>query len=154
MRYLQKSTKRKRNTEVYRKYANTNLSEGKEEPVMGGVYEIVKDITGNYECIVIPTAITNPLENIEILISQLNQEHIHSGSIIFDFIMSSGNTKERYAEVLYDDGFINDSFHYVEIPPNGPIREMCSKHLLKRIDEGKVTVLNGTQLSLLRNGFL
>lgn len=120
---------------------------------MSSAYEIIKDNCSNYECIVIPIAVTNPLENIEALISQLNQQHIHSGSIIFDFIMSSGNTKERYARVLYDNGFINNSFQYIEIASNDPIRKMCSNYLLKRVDEGKVTMLNGSQLSLLKNGY-
>lgn len=120
---------------------------------MSGLYEIIKDNCSNYECIVIPIATTNPLENVETLISQLNQEHIESGSIIFDFIMSSGNTKERYAKVLYDNGFINNSFQYIEIASNDPIRKKCSNYLLKRIDEGKVTTLSGSQLSLLKNGY-
>ena len=120
---------------------------------MSSVYEIIKDNCSNYECIVIPIAATNPLENIETLISRLNQEHIHSGSIIFDFIMSAGNTQERYARVLYDDGFINNSFQYIEIPSNDPIRKMCSNYLLKRVDEGKITMLSGAQLSLIKNGY-
>lgn len=130
-----------------------NFGGEKEEHIMSSAYEIIKDNCSNYECIVIPIATTNPLENIEVLISQLNQEHIYSGSIIFDFIMSSGNTKERYASVLYDNGFINNSFQYVEISANDPIREMCSNYLLKRVDDGKATMLSGTQLSLLKNGY-
>lgn len=120
---------------------------------MSSAYEIIKEKCHNYECIVIPIAATNPLENIETLISQLNQEHIHSGSIIFDFIMSSGNTKERYARVLYDNGFINNSFQYIEIASDDPIRKMCSNYLLKRINEGKITMLSAAQLSLIKNGY-
>lgn len=120
---------------------------------MSSAYEIIKDKCGNYECIVIPVTATNPLENIETLIYQLNQEQVHSGSIIFDFIMSSGNTKERYASVLYDNGFINNSFQYVEIALDDPIRKICSKYLLKRVKEGKVTLLSNSELSLLKNGY-
>lgn len=120
---------------------------------MSSTYEIIKDNCNNYECIVIPIATTNPLENIEALIDQLNQEHIHSGSIIFDFIMSSGNTKERYARVMYDNGFINNSFQFIEIASDDPIRKACSNYLLKRLNEGKTTMLNSSQLSLLKNGY-
>ncbi len=120
---------------------------------MSSVYEIIKDNCSNYECIVIPIAATNPLDNIEALISQLEQEQIHSGSIIFDFIISAGNTKERYAKVRYDNGFVNNSFQYIEIESNDPIRKMCSNYLLKRVREGKVTMLSNTQLSLLKNGY-
>lgn len=120
---------------------------------MSSAYEIIKDNCNSYECIVIPIAATNPLENIETLISQLNKEHINSGSIIFDFIMSSGNTKERYASILYDNGFINNSFQYIDIALDDPIRKICSDYLLKRAEEGKVTMLSGSQLSLLKNGY-
>lgn len=120
---------------------------------MGSAYEIIKENCNSYECIVIPIATTNPLENIETLISQLNQEHIQSGFIIFDFFMSSGNTKERYAKVKYDKGFINNSFQYIEIASDDPIRKMCSNNLLKRVYEGKVTMLSAPQLSLLKSGY-
>ncbi len=120
---------------------------------MSSAYEIIKDNCNNYECIVIPIAATNPLENIEILVSQLSQEHIHSGNIIFDFIMSSGNTKERYARVIYDNGFIINSFQYIEIASDDPIRKMCSNYLLKRANEGKTTMLNSSQMTLLKNGY-
>lgn len=120
---------------------------------MSSSYEIIKENCNSYECIVIPIAATNPLENIETLIPQLVQAQIHSGSIIFDFIMSSGNTKDRYARVLYDDGFISNSFQYVEIPPNDPIRRVCSNYLLKRAEEGKATMLSSSQLALLKKGY-
>ena len=120
---------------------------------MSSTYEIIKDNCSSYECIVIPIAATNPLENIETLVSQLNKEHIYSGSIIFDFIMSSGNTKERYASVLYDNGFINNSFQYIDIALDDPIRKICSDYLLKRAEEGKATMLSGSQLSLLKYGY-
>lgn len=121
---------------------------------MSSVYKIIKVNCVDYECIVIPIATTNPLDNIEALISQLNQEQIHSGSIIFDFIFSSGNTQERYAKVLYDNGFVNNSFQYIEIELNDPIRRMCSDYFLERIHEGKVTMLNNSQLLLLKNGYV
>lgn len=120
---------------------------------MSSIYKIIKENCNSYECIVIPIAATNPLENIETLIFELKQEHVHSGNIIFDFIMSSGNTKERYASVLYDNGFINNSFQYIEVALNDPIRKICSKYLLERVEEGKATMLSSSQLSLIKNGY-
>jgi len=120
---------------------------------MGITYEIIKENCDNCQCIVIPIAYTNPLEDIDTLISKLSQEDIHSGDIIFDFIMSSGNTKERYAKVSYDNGFVNGSFKYIQIASDDPIREKCSKYLLKRINEGKATMLSSSQQALLKNGY-
>ncbi len=120
---------------------------------MGITYEIIKENCDNCQCIVIPIAYTNPLEDIDTLISKLSQEDIHSGNIIFDFIMSSGNTNERYAKVSYDNGFVNGSFEYIQIASDDPIREKCSKYLLKRINEGKATMLSGSQQALLKNGY-
>lgn len=120
---------------------------------MSSTYEIIKKDCNSYECIVIPIAITNPLENIEDLISQLNQKQIYSGCIIFDFIMSSGNTKERYASVLYDNGFVKNSFHYIQLASDDPIRKTCSDYLLKRAEEGKATMLNDSQLHLIKSGY-
>lgn len=120
---------------------------------MGITYEIIKENCDNCQCIVIPIAYTNPLEDIDTLISKLSQEDIHSGNIIFDFIMSSGNTNERYAKVLYDNGFVNGSFEYIQIASDDPIREKCSKYLLKRINEGKATMLSSSQQALLKNGY-
>lgn len=53
---------------------------------MGITYEIIKENCDNCQCIVIPIAYTNPLEDIDTLISKLSQEDIHSGNIIFDLL--------------------------------------------------------------------
>ena len=48
---------------------------------MGITYEIIKENCDNCQCIVIPIAYTNPLEDIDTLISKLSQEDIHSGNM-------------------------------------------------------------------------
>lgn len=120
---------------------------------MSSVYEIIKCNCDNYECIVIPTSITNPLERINLLITQLNEKQISSGRIVFDFIFSSGNSRERYASVQYENGFINSSFQYIDIAMDDPIRQVCSDYLRIGIDKGTYSMLNTSQISLLKNGY-
>ena len=45
---------------------------------MGITYEIIKENCDNCQCIVIPIAYTNPLEDIDTLISKLSQEILFS----------------------------------------------------------------------------
>ena len=49
---------------------------------MGITYEIIKENCDNYQCIVIPIAYTNPLEDIDTLISKLKTKIIIQGILI------------------------------------------------------------------------
>lgn len=120
---------------------------------MGSAYEIIKYNHDDYKCIVIPTSVTNPLEKINSLVTQLNEKNISSGCIIFDFIFSSGNSNERYASVQYDNGFVNSSFRYLDVAVDDPIRKTSSDYLRFGIDNGNLSMLNSSQISLLRRGY-
>lgn len=120
---------------------------------MNNLYEIVKCHSAEYACIVIPTVITNPLEKINELAEKLKNEHI-SGRILIDFIISSGNSKERYGSIIYDNGFINDSFKYVNIEDNNPIKKASANFFKMKIEMNELPMLNNSQISLLKRGFL
>lgn len=120
---------------------------------MSSSYKIIKYNCDNFECIVIPTSVNNPLEKINLLIGQLKEEHIYSGCIIFDFIFSSGNSKERYASVQYDNGFVNSSFQYIDVSKDDPIRKVCSDYLRMENHGGLLSMLNKSQISLLKSGY-
>ena len=120
---------------------------------MSSAYEIIKYNCDNYACIVIPTSVTNPLENINTLVDQLNKENINSGRILFDFIISSGNSKERYASVQYNNGFVYDSFEYVDVELDNPIRKKSADYLRMKVEKKEFPMLSGSQISLLKNGF-
>ena len=120
---------------------------------MDRAYEIIKCNCQNYACIVIPTSITNPLERIGSLVEQLNEEHISSGYILFDFIISAGNSKERYASVQYDNGFIENSFKYIDVKAEDPIRKKTADFLRLQIEKTGMPMLSGSQIALLKGGF-
>lgn len=120
---------------------------------MTSSYEIIKYNVDKFECIVIPTSITNPLEKINLLTEQLREENINSGCIVFDFIFSAGNSTERYASVQYHNGFVNNTFQYIEIPKDNPIRKVCSDYLREKGDEGYFALLDKSQISLLKEGY-
>ena len=99
--------------------------------------EIIKIKSNNYVCIVMPTSISNPLEKVSALSEELKRECIQPGRILFDFIISSGNTRERYASVLYENGFAYNSFEYVDVKPDDPIRKESSDFLRAEIENLK-----------------
>ena len=51
---------------------------------------IIKDNCNSYECIVIPIAATNPLENIETLISQLIELYLATVHMRLDVTVHTG----------------------------------------------------------------
>lgn len=120
---------------------------------MSSAYEIIKCHCENYACIVIPTSVTNPLDRINALVDQLKDEQINSGRILFDFIISSGNSKERYASVQYDNDFVYNSFEYVDVKSDDPIRKISADFLRKEIEKKRLPMLSGSQVSLLKSGF-
>lgn len=120
---------------------------------MSNAYEIIKYDCDNYACIVVPTAVSNPLEQINVLVEQLKKHQIKTGRVLFDFIISSGNTKERYASVQYDDGFLYNSFEYVDVKADDPIRKLTADFLRMKIESREVTMLSSLQVSLLKKGY-
>lgn len=120
---------------------------------MKKTYEIIKCHDKKYSCIVIPTSCFNPLDRLNLLVFQLKDEQIEFGTILFDFIISSGNSEERYASVLFDGDFINDSFEYVLINKNDPIRKESSDFLRTEIEYTDVSMLSNSQISLLKAGY-
>jgi len=120
---------------------------------MSNAYEIIKYDCDNYACIVVPTAVSNPLEQINVLVEQLKKHQIKTGRVLFDFIISSGNTKERYASVQYDDGFLYNSFEYVDVKADDPIRKLTADFLRMKIESREVPMLSSLQVSLLKKGY-
>lgn len=115
-------------------------------------YEIIKCHDKKYSCIVIPTFRSNPLDQLDLLTSQLKEKQI-SGIILFDFILSSGNTEERYASILFDGGFFKITFKCISINKDDPIRKCSSDFLRAKIGYTDVSMLSNSQISLLKAGY-
>lgn len=116
-------------------------------------YKIIKCNDSRYSCIVIPTSRRNPLENVSLLLSQLKEENIKAGRLLFDFIISVGNTEERYASIFFDSGFSNESFEYEKLGTNDPIRKESDDYLRSAKEYLNASALPKSQIVLLNAGY-
>lgn len=105
-----------------------------------------------YAGIVIPVAISNPLEQLDKIAAQIKDAHIGSGRILFDFLISAGNGEDRFGSVSWDHGFVEGSFERVLIDAENPIRKEISDYLREELEESEMAMLNKSQAVLLKNG--
>lgn len=117
------------------------------------VYEILPSNNDMFMCIILPTSYYNPLKEIDALIKQLREKYSDSGYVIFDFLLSTGNTKERFAKAFFDNGFSANAFTYVNLESNDPIRRYTSNYLSTKNFYLKYSVLTKAQRNFIENGY-
>lgn len=117
------------------------------------VYEILPSNNNMFMCIILPTSYYNPLKEIDALIKQIGERYSVSGYVIFDFLLSSGNTSERFAKVFFDKGFVADTFSYITLDNNNPIRKYISNFLNTKSFYLTHSVLTNAQRNLIESGY-
>ncbi len=118
-------------------------------------YELIPSPNENYLCVIVPTSHYQPLNGIEGLVPLLNNTFSKPGYVIFDFILSSGNTKERYANVFFNnEGFVAETFNYIIVEKNDLIRKVVSDFLKGKNFYLTHSVLNSTQQKMIENGYI
>lgn len=74
-----------------------------------------------------------------------------SGSVIIDELLHSGNNEERFIGCEFKDGaFTNNSFRFLKVQKQDPIRRHIGDYLRKNPDELRLSGLTSYQIDLIK----
>ena len=115
-------------------------------------YHIKKLDTENYPYIIFSKSYISPIENIDLLERELEKMGAR-GKVIFDFLLSSGDSPDRYFEAEFDGKQINkNSFKQIHtIPLN--IKEASFNFYYNSNWLDKNSVLTREKKFFLKKGF-
>ena len=122
------------------------------------MYKIIESFTSKqeYQCIVMATSYEDPLEDINlinIIEIELRESNISKGKIMFDLLTCFGDNSERFSTLFFDGyKFDLNSYNIVTIPKKSEIRKSVTTILNKLDTKLENTVLNATQIKLIRHG--
>lgn len=109
------------------------------------------------DIIVYTTASKNPLDYLPEIEADIKHIHLDSKSItvIFDTLLYTGNTQERFIKASYSNGTFNsESFAFYEVPKNDDLRQNSLKFYHKHPEMIQNTgVLTSIQRELMLKGF-
>ena len=103
--------------------------------------------------IVFSTSYISPLKFIKEIEEELSNQVNTEIEVIFDLLLSSGNSKERYGKAIYDgEQFNRESFQYINVLKTDILRRFSAKYYEKRNDFLDNSILNSILKKMLCNG--
>ena len=89
----------------------------------------------------------------EEIAAEVKKNNIHDARVLFDSLLSIGNTSERFAEASFvGEKFVLNSFKFVEIKKNNMIRKFCARFFNENGNMLEYSILTPIQKELLRKG--
>lgn len=118
-------------------------------------FELIPIDREEFVLVILPTSYYEPLSNISDLVEFLKDSYKSPMRLMFDFIISSGNTNERFAEAFFNgEGIVAESFRSVLVPKDAMVRKTVSDFLKTRNYYLTSSVLNSVQKNLITKGFV
>jgi hypothetical protein len=74
---------------------------------MAGLFKIIETLQESYLCIVFSTSYINPMDQKECIERDLRENGI-KGKMLFDLLLSHGNTPDRFFEAFFNGQEINE----------------------------------------------
>lgn len=115
-------------------------------------YKVVNINKDDYKYLVLSTSFETPLTYLE----EIDEELAHCDGkykVIFDLLLSIGNTSERFIEAMFDgESLIKTSFDYIEISKQSELRKLTTQILKENSDLLENSVLNSFQKKMLSKG--
>ena len=86
------------------------------------------------KCIIFSTTYVSPLDFIKDIENDLRSIINYSIDVIFDFLLSSGNSQERFGRINYTgSGFDMRSFQFISVPKKNNLRKVSANFKKIRI---------------------
>jgi len=116
---------------------------------MSKTYYIEKINGGSYPCIIFSTSYVSPMDQLEIVENDLKKIGV-MGNILFDLLLSHGNTPDRFYEVLFNGEKIDiDSLRRVESISDN-IKQISSDFYHNHVHFLKNSILSNPQKFLIK----
>ena len=107
-----------------------------------------------YDIIVFSQSYESPFSCLDEITKEIREYNISNAKILFDTLLSSGNTNERFAEAVYsNENFIAGSFQFVNISKKDYLRKYCAEYFCENKDILEYSILTPIQKKMLSKGF-
>ncbi|NLD35869.1 MAG: type II toxin-antitoxin system RnlB family antitoxin [Desulfatiglans sp.] len=117
---------------------------------MKNYYKIKKTNFKQYPYIVFSTCYINPMDQKEDIEKELKKNKVQ-GKILFDLLLSHGNTPDRFFEAIFDGyEILEDSIKNIVIVPD-KIKDIAADFYYIKQEFLENSVLSNTQKFLIRN---
>ncbi|WP_160680889.1 type II toxin-antitoxin system RnlB family antitoxin [Clostridium sp. C8-1-8] len=115
-------------------------------------YEI-NILTEENKCIIFSTTYVSPLDFLKDIEKDLMNIVNYSMEVVFDFLLSSGNSSERFGQINYTaNGFDMKSFKFIKIPPKNQLRELSVNYYKDKDENLDNSILTSIQKKMIKKG--
>lgn len=116
-------------------------------------FKICSMNVNNYSILIISESYETPFDYLEELESYLTLQYVKDVRILFDMLLSMGDTTERFAEAVFDGrNFIDNTFQYVTIDKKDTIRKISCEEIRKKPNQLEYSILTNFQKQMIING--
>ena len=108
-----------------------------------------------YSHIIFANSCESCLFYLEDIINELKSQKTPKSKMIFDMLLCTGNSEDRYIEVVFDgDTFIKSSFKDVFISKKDNIRKISSEYIKSNMEILDNSILTSAQIKMIGKGIV
>lgn len=116
-------------------------------------YKIIKTNYENYEAIIFAQSYETPFLYLDEVSHELKEQGVCNCRVVFDMLLSVGNTTERYTEAIFDgEKFIESSFKSVKIDKKDKIRKIVVDYIKTNSSIVENSILTSLQVKMINKG--
>lgn len=106
-----------------------------------------------YDAIIFSESYESPLAYLDEVTEEIKKQHMTNVKILFDVLLSMGNTSERFIEAFFDgEAFDLESFQVVEVKKDDTLRQFCTNFFFENSELLEYSILTPIQKELLKKG--
>lgn len=105
------------------------------------------------KCVIFSTTYISPLDFIKDIENDLKSIVNYSLEVIFDFLLSSGNSKERFGKINYTGSeFDMKSFQFIKVPQKNDLRNVSVNYYRNKDENLDNSILTSIQKKMIKKG--
>lgn len=116
-------------------------------------FEVISLEKTEYDFVVFSKSIESPLHNIPAICSAIKEQYPYECKIMFDMLLSIGNTSDRFVEAKFDgECIIVETITSKKIAKKSDLRQIGLNYLLNNDAILERSILTSVQKKLLKRG--
>ena len=105
--------------------------------------------------IIFSTTYISPLDFIKDIEKDMKDIVNYNVEVVFDFLLSSGNSKERFGKINYNsNGFDMRSFEFINVPKKNKLREISANYYKDKNENLDNSILTTIQKKMIKKGIV
>ncbi|CEQ21547.1 Uncharacterised protein [[Clostridium] sordellii] len=118
-------------------------------------YKILEINDENYKAIVFAQSYETPLLYLDEISLKLKKQGVYNCNIVFDMLLSMGNTSERYVEATFDgEKILENTIKHIDIDKKNNLRKLSLDFFKSNNDILKNSILNSLQIKMINKGIV